>query len=201
MRPKVERWRRVWTFLAAAIWLFTAAVTDSRWGEESPLGLVLFSLGCLLTGVGCLGRVWCLAFIAGQKTGLLVTDGPYSLCRNPLYLFSLLAAVGVGFASCTISIPLLVLVGFGTYYPSVMNSESRRLAETFGDTYRDYSQTTPALMPAFGRFHESAEHVINSRAFRRGVFDAFWFFVAFAAMHAFSELHHSGVIPAWYSLP
>jgi protein-S-isoprenylcysteine O-methyltransferase Ste14 len=201
MRPKVERWRRVWTFLASGVWLFTAAVTDSRWGEESPLGLVLFSLGCLLTGVGCLGRVWCLAFISGQKSGMLVTDGPYSLCRNPLYLFSLLATVGAGLASCTFTIALLVLVGFGAYYPNVMMSESRRLAEMFGDTYRAYAQTTPALLPAFGRFHESSEHVINSRSFRRGVFDAFWFFVAFATMHAFSELHHSGVIPAWYLLP
>ena len=90
--------------------------------------------------------------------------------------------------------PLLVLLGFGIYYPFVIRFEGRRLAETHGEAYQVYQQTTPALLPKLGLFHESSEHCIHSGTFRRGVFDSIWFFVAFAWMHLFVELHHVGQI-------
>ena len=201
MTTKIERWRKRATAVLTMVWLLSASVLDSRWGEESPVGLTLFSLGCLLMGVGVIGRVWCLGYIAGRKATELVTDGPYSLCRNPLYFFSAVGAVGVGLASCTLTFPLLVLVGIGLYYPGVLKSEANRLSELHCDEYRAYQQSTPSLMPSLKHFHESSEQVIQSRAFRRGLFDTFWFFAGFAVMHVFVELHHSGLVPTWYALP
>ena len=201
MKSSVEKWRKRATALLTAFWLLAASVIDSRWGEDSPIGLTLLVLGYALTGVGVIGRVWCLSYIAGHKTAELVTDGPYSLCRNPLYFFSLLGAVGVGLGSSTLTFPLLVMVGFGAYYPGVLKSEARRLAEIHGDTFQAYWQTTPSLLPSLKHFHESNEQLIHSRAFRRGLFDTFWFFAALALMHVFAELHHSGQLPAWYVLP
>lgn len=182
-------------------WLAAASVIDSSWGEDSPIGLTLLVLGYALTGVGTIGRVWCLSYIAGHKTTDLVTAGPYSLCRNPLYLFSVLGAVGVGLGSSTLTFPLLVMVGFVAYYPSMLKAEANTLAGIHGDAYQAYRQTTPALLPSFKHFRESNEQLIQSRAFRRGLFDTFWFFAALALMHVFAELHHSGNMPAWYALP
>ncbi|MCX7410493.1 MAG: isoprenylcysteine carboxylmethyltransferase family protein [Planctomycetales bacterium] len=182
-------------------WLLAASVIDSRWGEDSPIGLTLLVLGYALTGVGVIGRVWCLSYIAGHKTADLVTDGPYSLCRNPLYFFSLLGAVGVGLGSSTLTFPLLVMVGFAIYYPAVIKAEAHKLAGIHGDAYQAYRQMTPALLPSLKHFHESNEQLIHSRAFRRGLFDSFWFFAALALMHVFAEWHHSGLLPAWYVMP
>ena len=201
MKTKIEKWRKRATAALTTFWLLAASVIDSRWGEDSPIGLTLLMLGYALTGVGVIGRVWCLSYIAGHKTGDLVTDGPYSLCRNPLYFFSLLGAVGVGLGSSTLAFPLLVMLGFGTYYPGVLKSEANKLAGIHGDAYQTYRQTTPALLPSLKHFHESNEQLIQSRAFRRGLFDTFWFFAALGLMHAFAELHHSGLLPAWYHLP
>jgi protein-S-isoprenylcysteine O-methyltransferase Ste14 len=39
-------------------------------------------------------RLWCSLYISGYKNSQLITSGPYSLCRNPLYFFSF-----VGFAA------------------------------------------------------------------------------------------------------
>ncbi len=201
MRTSIEGWRKRVTATLTAFWLLSASVIDSRWGEDSPIGLSLLVLGYALTGVGVIGRVWCLSYIAGHKTAELVTDGPYSLCRNPLYFFSLLGAVGVGLGSSTLTFPLLVMVGFGAYYPGVLKSEAGRLSEIHGDAYQAYRQTTPALLPSLKHFHESSEQLIQCRAFRRGLFDTIWFFAALALMHVFAEWHHSGLLPAWYVLP
>lgn len=200
-RITAEKWRKRATAVTTAFWLLAASVIGTSWKEESPVGLTLFSLACLLMGVGVIGRSWCLANIAGRKTTELITDGPYSLCQNPLYFFSAVGAIGVGLASCTIVFPLIVLTGFCVYYPSVMRSEARRLTEQHGEAYLAYRRTTRVLIPSFSRFHESADHCIQSRAFRRGSFDAIWFFIAFAWMHALAELHRSGHVVAWWFLP
>ncbi len=197
----VERLRKRLTAILATFWLAAATVVGTRWGETSLIGHTLFSSGCLLMGVGVIGRVWCLGTIAGHKTNDLITDGPYSLCQNPLYFFSAVGAVGVGMASCTFVFPLLVLLGFLVYYPSVISSEARRLTSRHGEAYLAYHHKTPLLIPSLARFRESGEHHIASRAFRRGAFDTVWFFVAFAWMHVLTELHRSGHFVTWYVVP
>lgn len=71
--------------------LVTAAllVSSSAWEAKSPLVCgVLFLLGTILVGIGSLGRMWCSLYIAGYKREQLIADGPYSMCRNPLYFAS-----------------------------------------------------------------------------------------------------------------
>ncbi len=149
MNLNVERLRKRLTAILATFWLSAATVVGTHWGETSLVGHTLFSSGCLLMGVGVIGRVWCLGSIAGRKTEGLITDGPYSLCQNLLYFFSAVAAVGVGMGSCTVTFPLIVLLGFLAYYPSVVASEARRLTERHGDVYLAYRQGTPLLIPSF----------------------------------------------------
>ncbi len=187
--------------VAASVWVLAAFGIESRWGVGTPIGLLLFGVGCVLSGCGVLGRIWCLSFIAGHKTRDIVTEGPYSLCRNPLYFFSLAGSIGVGLASCTLVMPMLVLVGFGVYYPLVIRSEARRLAETHGEAFAAYLQSTPCFVPALGGYREgSGEQLINTYAFRKGLFDSVWFLLAFGAMHLLAELHHSKLVSAWYVL-
>lgn len=201
MRATVQRWRKRSTALVTLAWLLAALMTGSRWGMGDPIGVTLFAMGCLLVGIGVIGRVWCLAFIAGDKSEKLVVDGPYSLCRNPLYFFSLVGAIGVGLGTCTLTFPFLVILGFGLYYPWVMKSESRRLAQIHGSAFLGYRQSTWAFLPRPGYIHEPRERTIQSQAFRRGVFDCIWFFVAFALIHACYELHQNGLEYVMWVLP
>lgn len=100
---------------------------ESRW-ETSPLiEESLMLLACFMAGIGAFGRIWCSLYIAGYKNNVLVTDGPYSMCRNPLYFFSFVGGIGVSCATETFTIPLLTALAFGIYYPSVIRKEQERL--------------------------------------------------------------------------
>jgi protein-S-isoprenylcysteine O-methyltransferase Ste14 len=55
--------------------------------------------GFLLMMTAVLCRVWTSAHIAGHKDAQLITFGPYSVCRHPLYAFSLVGGLGIGLAS------------------------------------------------------------------------------------------------------
>jgi protein-S-isoprenylcysteine O-methyltransferase Ste14 len=183
------------------VWLLAASVIGSRWQDDTWTGPIFFFVGCLLMGVGVIGRIWCLVCIAGLKNEELITDGPYSLCRNPLYLFSLLGTVGVGLGSGTISFPFMAILGFAAWYPGTIRFESRNLALRHGQAYETYRQKTPALIPGCTGFHESERHTVRSSSFRRGAFDTIWFFATFAIMHVFYEMHDSGLLPTWYEWP
>src|SRR5262245_14008421 len=108
----VQRKRKLALTLGAALWLLAMLVTQSRWRTGAPyLYLLIAGVGLVLILLGILGRTWCTLYIGGLKKRELVTAGPYSLVRNPLYVFSALGAAGIG--AQTGSALLAVLLGAG----------------------------------------------------------------------------------------
>ena len=73
--------------LIAVLAFLVVALTESRWERhQEPVAIFLFSIGLALAAVGAAGRIWCSFFISGRKDGQLVSEGPYSISRNPLYV-------------------------------------------------------------------------------------------------------------------
>ena len=77
----------------------------------------------------------------------LVQTGPYAYVRHPIYvgmlLFLLGLAAAVGhLAQLVIAVPIFLV---GTLIRTRI--EDRLLEEQFGDAFRDYARTTPALVP------------------------------------------------------
>lgn len=124
---------------------------ESRW-EMSPLiEESLMLLACFMAGIGAFGRIWCSLYIAGYKNNVLVIEGPYSMCRNPLYFFSFIGGIGVACATETFTVPLLTALAFGIYYPSIIRKEQERLISLFGDAYRNYCRSVPSFIPSLSR--------------------------------------------------
>lgn len=171
----------------------------SAW-EHSLVSAFLFAAGCLLVAVGMVGRGWAAGYIAGRKTSSLVVQGPYSLCRNPLYFFSLLGATGVALATETLTIPALFLLPFAIYYPRVIRSEECRLREVHGAEFDAYCRSTPAFWPNLQGLREEDTHVVNGPFFRRNIVDTMWFLWLVGILEIVKHLHKLDVLPTFVTL-
>lgn len=164
-------WSRIAVMLAVG---YVLLVPPPRQFGQTLLDLgELF--GFFLLVVAALGRVWCLSFIAGVKNDILVTEGPYSAVRNPLYGFNFLGALGLGLAVENPPLALLLACGFVLFYPSVVRNEETQLKQCFGDAYVAYCAATPRWVPNGSAYHEPESWVISPRRFRKGLLDAMWF--------------------------
>lgn len=104
-----------------------------------------FMAGAALVVLGSLVRMYASGFIV--KNRQLATIGPYSLVRHPLYTGNGLILAGFVLA-CGLwwAIPLGVLFWW-LFYPVTIAYEDAKLERLFGDRWREWSGTVPAVVP------------------------------------------------------
>lgn len=100
-------------------------------------------VGFLCVAVACLGRIWCSAFIAGHKDESLVTSGPYSLLRHPLYAFSMLGALGLGLTSRSALLAIAAFLAVTALLIYAASCEEQFLAEQFPEEHAAYVAAVP----------------------------------------------------------
>lgn len=174
-------------------------LTTSPWNVQGYWGLFYEVLGYACLVLATLGRIWCLSYVGGYKDSEVVTAGPYSMVRNPLYVFNFLGAVGIGLAVQHPEVAAGVAFAFVIYYPLVVRREERFLAERYGDAYRAYCMKTPRWWPKFSQFEEPATYVVRPRFIRRSLYGSMWFLWLFLIWEIIEGLRALGAIPV-YSL-
>jgi protein-S-isoprenylcysteine O-methyltransferase Ste14 len=106
------------------------------------------------------------AVASGQlkKNEQLATGGPYAYTRNPLYLGSLILAIGFALASRSWWIGAGIVVLFFAIYLPVIRAEEVFLQERFPE-FEEYSRQVPRLFPR-----------VRSSGANRGAFswDLYW---------------------------
>jgi protein-S-isoprenylcysteine O-methyltransferase Ste14 len=195
-----DRYRMLASRLFVAAVIMLAMISTSRWEAIFPVSGLFFLAGCVLVGMATLGRLWCSLYIAGYKNQALITCGPYSLCRNPLYFFSMIGAVGVALCSETLSLPLLVAIAFACYYPPVIRSEERKLARLHPEAFARYLQQTPRFWPRLAQPQEPDDYTVHPRLFRSHMLSACWFIWLVGGLEIIEYCHEAHVLPAWMSL-
>lgn len=143
-------------------------------------------IGYLAIVAGVVGRIWASIYVAGRKNDEVVALGPYSVVRNPLYVFSFLGVAGLGLATGMASVALLLTLLFAVYYPFVIRGEERFLESRFGDTYRAYKARVPRWFPKMSLWESPRELPIRLDLVWKTTRDAAWWFLlppAFALLH------------------
>ena len=92
-----------------------------------------------------------------RKNAALATSGPYAATRNPLYLGSLLIALGFLIAGRSLLADALAAVYFAAFYHFAIVQEENKLHARFGASFDEYAARVPRLWPRpRGRVPESA---------------------------------------------
>jgi protein-S-isoprenylcysteine O-methyltransferase Ste14 len=81
-----------------------------------------------------------------KKNEQLTTTGPYAYTRNPLYLGSLILAVGFAISGRNWWIAAGIVLMFLAIYAPVIRGEERFLGEQFPE-YAEYARQVPRLLP------------------------------------------------------
>ncbi len=184
-----------------ALILFLILFSSYSWEPNLLVNLAVDFVAFLLILICTFGRLWALSYISGHKTKDLISDGPYSLVRNPLYLFSLIGAVGVGLITKNVLIFGLIVLMFGIYYPFVIRAEEEHLREVHKEDFEEYRRSTPMFVPKFSGFREQENYTVNARLFRRAFFSVIWFPLIFMILLVIDRLHESGIVPILFTVP
>lgn len=108
--------------------------------------LAVSSVWFCSASIRTLGKQWSLAarVVEGHK---LVTEGPYSIVRNPIYtgMFGMLLATGLAVSHWIGLVIAIVIFGIGTFIR--VRSEERLLREMFGPEFDAYALKVPAVIP------------------------------------------------------
>jgi protein-S-isoprenylcysteine O-methyltransferase Ste14 len=90
-----------------------------------------------------------------RKNAALATTGPYAYTRNPLYLGSIIIAVGFIIAARNVWIGVAALAIFAFIYLPVIAAEEKYLRSTFSD-YDRYASEVPRFLPRLTPYRADA---------------------------------------------
>jgi protein-S-isoprenylcysteine O-methyltransferase Ste14 len=155
-------------------------------------------LGLVLLAAAAIGRIWCGVFISGYKDGELITTGPYSLSRNPLYVLSFLGGVGFGLAARNLYFSAALALLFILLYPGVVATEETRLRQLFGEPFDEYCKRVPRWGPKLSAYTQPSEYQVRLGPLLRQTIDASIFILAFILADVIYELHTRMVLPVYW---
>jgi protein-S-isoprenylcysteine O-methyltransferase Ste14 len=171
----------------------------SRWTK--PISDVIDWCGVVLMAICIIGRTWCTFYIGGRKTHSLVRVGPYSVSRNPLYVFSILGAMGVG-AQLGAVVPAIACGIFAWLaFRLVVMQEERVLLDAHGEAYRAYVAQVPRFWPRLSLWQDVEWIEVRPKMVMTNLGDAIFFLLSVPIAELFEHLQGAGIIPVFLRLP
>ena len=145
--------------------------------------------------IAILGRTWRTLYIGGRKRARSCAGGPYSVTRNPLYLFSAIGAVGIGAMTGSITVGLVFgAIAYVAFHPVILVEEAFP-EHTFGDVYRRYKVEVPRFSPNLRLFSESDQLPVRPQVLYRTFCDGLLFLAAYPFFETIEYLQNHGTLP------
>lgn len=190
---KYQRRRRI--AIGAVVGLLVVALLFVRSRSTGYGHEYTEAFGLSLIVAAIVGRMWCTLYIGGRKSAEIVRSGPYSVTRNPLYVFSTIGAVGIGAQTGSVTVAL----GFGVLcylaFSQVIRTEETFLAGSFGKPYEAYCVEVPRFFPNFSLFRDDKELLVRPDRIYRTLTDGLVFFVAYPFFEFVEYLQDTHVLP------
>jgi protein-S-isoprenylcysteine O-methyltransferase Ste14 len=138
----------VWTLRREYWWPFPPSVAGETALAAVAVVVAWGSSRWCLRALQTLGMQWTVAarVIAGHE---LITEGPYRVVRNPIYLgmFGVMIATGLVLSTWWALLAAIAVFLIGNQIR--IKEEERLLRETFGAHFEEYARRVPAFVPRF----------------------------------------------------
>ncbi|HYW59229.1 MAG TPA: isoprenylcysteine carboxylmethyltransferase family protein [Xanthobacteraceae bacterium] len=170
-----------------------------RWSSRTQEAIEWIGLGLIFVCI--VGRTWCALYIGGRKNCELVRIGPYSICRNPLYVFSVIGAVGAGAQFGAFSVAILAGLIAGVIHVLVVRQEERLMLSEHGDIYRRYVAEVPRFLPRFSLWTDVEVLEVRPRTVVTTFVDACFFLAAVPIAESFEYFQQLGYLHVFLRLP
>jgi len=193
--PRIRLTQALYLLMLAAV-----AVSDGR-SLQGAAALLAQAVGFLLIVTAVLGRLWTTLFIAGRKDEQLVRDGPFSVCRHPLYLCSIVGALGIGLTTLSLSLAISLPLVVGIVGMVAARREDALLLAMHGAAWRDYREAVPGFWPAWSRMQIPESVTVPPRIYRKAILDAASFLGLWLLVLLLEGLRVGGAWPAVFRLP
>jgi len=181
--------------------IFVAVFVRPSWSLESTIGFDMEFGGYLFLLAGLIIRIWCSFYIGSRKSKEIIAEGPYSICRNPLYIGSFLLAIGVGLCFENLLILILVPAIIIPVHIIATRMEEAHLEAKFGEQYRMYKQKVPRFWPRFSNYNSPDMIEVNVHSIRRIAMDTVSVLLLPEIEDLLELLHEHGVIPILWHFP
>lgn len=198
---RVQRLRKLVLLAALSISAGFIAVAASRWesGGFAHEAIEWVGIGLIICCI--VGRTWASLYIGGRKIKELVQFGPYSVSRNPLYVFTFIGAAGVGAQLGSVTLAFFCAVVCWAIFSFVVQKEEQALLIKFGVPFRRYLRQVPRFIPAFRLWRDLEIVEVRPKIIRSTFLDACVFLLAIPLAEAFECLQEFGLLPVLLRLP
>ena len=146
-------------------------------------------------------RIWATLFIGGNKDLRLQTDGPYSICRNPLYVGSFCFALALACLLKSATFATAVVFLFMVYLSFVVRAEEHFLGLRFGEDFANYCRRTPRFWPRWSSFHSPAHLRVDVKRFKQECVRLGRAALIPILLEVFMKFRSNPDWPHWFNLP
>lgn len=192
------RIRHTRLFIAAV--LPVVAVTSPFWPQHSLPHEIMDWAGHLLVPAGVLISVFTSLYIGGRNNDELITWGPFSTVRNPLYVGSFLATTGLALLTASVLITILLALAFSAYYSATVAREEVFLLRRFGVRYQRYVRHVPRWVPNLRLWESPEELGVKFYCVLQTILDGLLFLLCIPVLETLCELRAKGDVPTMLTL-
>ncbi|SDA94643.1 methyltransferase family protein [Mesorhizobium qingshengii] len=196
-----QQMRRLVLAVLVVVLFLALLFGQSTFPPDTPVHESIEMFGVLLIFLGIVGRLWATLYIGGRKSSEVVTGGPYSITRNPLYVFSTVAAAGVGAQIGSFSGIILFAVLCAGAFHIVILREEKFLTEALGAPYAAYLARVPRFFPKLSLYQEGDTGSFRPCLLLTTLLDGLVFLIALPAFELIDGAQQSGMLPIWFTLP
>jgi protein-S-isoprenylcysteine O-methyltransferase Ste14 len=147
--------------------VFISLFVWPSWKADSAPDLMCEWGGYLLILAGLAIRIWSTMYIGQRKSKELITEGPFSMSRNPLYVGSFFVVIGIALSLVNYVLLLAALFITVPLHFIVVLSEEEHLMELFGKQYAEYKRRTPRFWFRISNFRTSDQITVSPRSIYR----------------------------------